>query len=88
MEFKELGDSVLGDVDLPGGVINLNLNNSRIKQHRDSGNMDAIVDICITLFLCRAFERQEIDKFPQLRDYSGIIEVLSHAMHSRTEAAL
>jgi hypothetical protein len=77
MEFQDRDDGRIGSVDIPGNVVYLNREHSRIASHRDTANRDALVDQCMTLLAFEAIEGANKGKLKFAREYEGFVDGLS-----------
>lgn len=87
MEFKDMEPDKIGQVDLPGIVVYLNPQHSRIAHHKANDYNDALVDLCLTLLLHEQVDKQQQQSFPVFRNYNDFMHGLSSVLGGQLVAA-
>lgn len=86
MEWRPRSDGLMGSVDIPGAVIYLNSEHSRLAYHLKNENDEALADACMTLITFEEMEREERSKL--FADFSGFVEALSSVLTAQQASEL
>lgn len=83
MEWESMYTDSIGRVDLPGNIVYLNSNHARLMHHRDTENIDALVDQCMSLFAYEVIESEQRDKFPSFRHFDTFFDALAQILNKQ-----
>lgn len=78
MRWRPRSDGMLGEVDIPGNIVWMNPNHSRLSFHREQRNEGAIVDASMAVLAIEVFESQTRNMFPFAKDHDKLLGALSN----------